>query len=104
MWGVGRGGWGVGWWMGWDGVGWVFRRRWMGFRGMEGMGWDGIGFEVDRGRCRGWGMRREYRETGDGMVTPLSLRVFRIRFQFCGDGLCNVKVDLGSFHDSSQSG
>jgi len=42
VWGVGRGGWGVGWWMGWDGMGWdgmgwVFRRRWMGFRGMEGM-------------------------------------------------------------------
>jgi len=56
---VGRGeGWmGVG--CGWVGVGWVFRRRWMGFRGMEGMGWDGIGFEVDRGRCRGWGMRDE---------------------------------------------
>jgi len=56
---VGRGGWGMGWWMGWDGVGWVFRRRWMGFRGMEGMGRDGIGFEVDRGRCRGWWMRDE---------------------------------------------
>ncbi len=56
---MGRGeGWmGVG--CGWVGVGWVFRRRWMGFRGMEGMGWDGIGFEVDRGRCRGWGMRDE---------------------------------------------
>lgn len=39
--------------MGWGGMGWVFRRRWMGFRGMEGMGRDGIGFEVDRGRCRG---------------------------------------------------
>jgi len=37
------------------------------------------------------------------MVTPLSLRVFRIRSQFYRDGLCNVKVDLGSFHDSSQS-
>jgi hypothetical protein len=75
--------------MGWDRLGiWA---RWIGFRGRSGVG-------------------REYRETGDGMVTPLSLRVFRIRFQvcavylFCGDGLCNVKVDLGSYHDSSQSG
>jgi len=46
-------------WMG-DGVGWG-GVGWMGFRGMEGMGWDGIGFEVDRGRCRGWGMRDEAR-------------------------------------------
>lgn len=58
-WGGVDGGWGGGWGgMGWDGYlggdGWCLE-VW------KGMGRDGIGFEVDRGRCRGWGMRDEAR-------------------------------------------